>query len=1213
MKNKYFGDSLDYFEKNTTNEKYISGNNLELLKANDILSARTINRPTRQILEDSENSYQIIQNMLKTLYGQTKDETKEDVKIIPDIYEEMNEKAIAVGRFNTDTEDWYLRIPTGAFIAKLPDKLANVYKYTFDEDNQYSRDFYISDDRDSAIIFNRPNIELFERQLASHFNINLNDQNNDIRVFVENYTDTISDINAETESDQIKKSANLSKRIQKIRYYAEIDNTTYDYKNGITVGVNTTRIPINGSYCNNIFQLTNSIFEHYKNYLTNTDSYYSLEEVINISDCSSGDYSIYYNPTLETNNSYLYSKTNRFVIIKDSDLNNLDNLIKLFSFSLSRQEDTVDNDNRFIIRDQKAYFKKIDRTKLTIKNIELTNTINKIVFENVNKNYNISNSHLLENENGTQNISIGENTLGYPQINNVDKNPELYSQAFKTNIGNSNIAIGAEAMRNTANPVGNIAIGSGTLKNVNSGQNNIEIGIGNKRTKNDTEFINIGSNLQQPISTLIQPGNKNIIIGRNNLDNIKTFSGSNIVFGINNDIRSITGDGNTIIGRENKTKIENNIESSFGTNNTIIGINNEVNSSVSIGNNIMLFGNNNIFSSTGENNHIFGNSNTIKKDSNKSLNTYLVGQNNILSGGDSNYITGELNKIEKDDNKNNNSNFIFGNANTAKNSTNTYLIGLGNKDADGKNNYSIGSYIENTNQVDSIKIGGYSTNKIYNQVVETTNCTNIGPINGIYIEDNDTTSWAIQASAKKYTINYTGSLPVFKPNFVVNAGVIQINNKYLELKQLGTINYGWTETLGGRLVETANYKTIVGSTLQTGISPGVNTYGNGISISSSIKDKNKTGSIFKQDDSTFNISTHSVTDSYCDVILSQYRFSINEQDKSTKITLLSKDGTYSSFYNIYPNSTNTYILGNTDKTWEDIFTRNIHLRISNGYAELNKDSTTETHQFYGVLNLSNVGDLKYNVNSVKNELLLSADTLRYWNGSYQTNTSQSKNASNLRYCSNGEILGTYGNQTISYSNGTKLILTKTGYDTTKNDAKSIKLQVHTSGDTSVSAGMIVAYGIDTTVEGNGVNGNLGVNAIYSHGNIYSKGAIATESTLNVRGVTNLNGNVTINGDVRGKSFTATSARKYKKDIIPTKHNAIDEINKINIVDFFFKTDENNENPKVGFVADDTDSIFSTPKKDAMDLYNCVGMLLKAVQELSNENKKLKEEIDSLKS
>ena len=40
-------------------------------------------------------------------------------------------------------------------------------------------------------------------------------------------------------------------------------------------------------------------------------------------------------------------------------------------------------------------------------------------------------------------------------------------------------------------------------------------------------------------------------------------------------------------------------------------------------------------------------------------------------------------------------------------------------------------------------------------------------------------------------------------------------------------------------------------------------------------------------------------------------------------------------------------------------------------------------------------------------------------------------------------------------------------------------------------------------------------------------------------------------------------------------------------------------------------IFSTKNKDSMDLYNTVGMLLKAVQELSAENKELKNRIEKL--
>ena len=67
------------------------------------------------------------------------------------------------------------------------------------------------------------------------------------------------------------------------------------------------------------------------------------------------------------------------------------------------------------------------------------------------------------------------------------------------------------------------------------------------------------------------------------------------------------------------------------------------------------------------------------------------------------------------------------------------------------------------------------------------------------------------------------------------------------------------------------------------------------------------------------------------------------------------------------------------------------------------------------------------------------------------------------------------------------------------------------------------------------------------------------------------------------------------------------------MDFNFKTDENNESPRIGFIADDTDEIFSTKSKDKMDIYNCIGMLLKAVQELSSENKELKNRISKLEN
>ena len=112
-------------------------------------------------------------------------------------------------------------------------------------------------------------------------------------------------------------------------------------------------------------------------------------------------------------------------------------------------------------------------------------------------------------------------------------------------------------------------------------------------------------------------------------------------------------------------------------------------------------------------------------------------------------------------------------------------------------------------------------------------------------------------------------------------------------------------------------------------------------------------------------------------------------------------------------------------------------------------------------------------------------------------------------------------------------------------------------------------------------------------------------------ILNPNSESTFASSIRAHSFIANSARSLKTDIKPTKYNAVDEINKIKVIDFYFKSDSKKENPKVGFIADDTDPIFSTKEKNSMDLYNTCGMLLKAVQELSAENKELRKRIEKL--
>ena len=103
------------------------------------------------------------------------------------------------------------------------------------------------------------------------------------------------------------------------------------------------------------------------------------------------------------------------------------------------------------------------------------------------------------------------------------------------------------------------------------------------------------------------------------------------------------------------------------------------------------------------------------------------------------------------------------------------------------------------------------------------------------------------------------------------------------------------------------------------------------------------------------------------------------------------------------------------------------------------------------------------------------------------------------------------------------------------------------------------------------------------------------------------------GHVKCSYIETTSARDKKTEIVPTTHtNAVEEINKINIVDFYFKNDTERKNKKIGFIAEDTDITFSVDNKH-FDVNNCIGMLLKSVQELSSENKILREKIEKLEN
>ena len=176
MKYKSYEDSA---EQNTT------GLNLELIGADDVISARTTNRPIINLYENQESDYSLIQTLLKTIYGNVNG-------IIPDVLESFAPEDFAVGSFKNDTEKYFLRIPTG--MALFRNSLSNS-KITETDNNPFSKkgeynykdqihkSNFMQDDLRSYAIESKPELNLYERELAKLIDLDLTDSTNDIKIY----------------------------------------------------------------------------------------------------------------------------------------------------------------------------------------------------------------------------------------------------------------------------------------------------------------------------------------------------------------------------------------------------------------------------------------------------------------------------------------------------------------------------------------------------------------------------------------------------------------------------------------------------------------------------------------------------------------------------------------------------------------------------------------------------------------------------------------------------------------------------------------------------------------------------------------------------------------------------------------------------------------------------------------------------------------------
>lgn len=173
-----------------------------------------------------------------------------------------------------------------------------------------------------------------------------------------------------------------------------------------------------------------------------------------------------------------------------------------------------------------------------------------------------------------------------------------------------------------------------------------------------------------------------------------------------------------------------------------------------------------------------------------------------------------------------------------------------------------------------------------------------------------------------------------------------------------------------------------------------------------------------------------------------------------------------------------------------------------------------------------------------------------------------------------------------------------------------------SWGSSCTVGTVGGTALTFTMPANpNTDSNVYCNATSSNNYDYPILMKHSNATTSARGEARFKAGVTINGStgqLTAPSFMATSALESKENISDATLDAVKLINDTNIVNFTFKDDETHT-PKIGFIADYTDSLLATPKHDTMDLYNCIGVLMKASQQMSSRIEALEKRVSELEN
>lgn len=204
MKKISYGQILD------TN--YQGAEETEFLISGDWISSRAINRVTNNLQSNIEENYNILQQVIKATYGNKPG-------ILPDVYEEFDPRNIVVNQIQLG-QSWWLNIPTGIAFLRTKEEGYDESRVqiipNLGQDNNAGKDtgnpfsfrttnlntnFYLENDKVSSnwndtlretnfqkdqwhsySISNKPNVELMERQLAKMINLDVTDNENDIKI-----------------------------------------------------------------------------------------------------------------------------------------------------------------------------------------------------------------------------------------------------------------------------------------------------------------------------------------------------------------------------------------------------------------------------------------------------------------------------------------------------------------------------------------------------------------------------------------------------------------------------------------------------------------------------------------------------------------------------------------------------------------------------------------------------------------------------------------------------------------------------------------------------------------------------------------------------------------------------------------------------------------------------------------------------------------------